>query len=134
MIVRLLEQKDAPQVAKIHRQSIHTGFMSTLPSSFLESLYKAISRSKHAFSFVCDEGGDIKGFICVGIDTKKLFRAIIFKKGIVLMIPLLRHIFNFSVVKKIINNILYPSKFGKDLPKAEILSVAVDVGAQGLGV
>jgi ribosomal protein S18 acetylase RimI-like enzyme len=83
---------------------------------------------------VGESEGVIAGFICVGVDSQRLFKEIIFKKGFFLMIPLFRYIFNLSIVKKILENIFYPAKFGRDLPKAEILSVAVSNKAKGLGV
>lgn len=130
MIIRLLEPKDASQIAKIHRQAIHAGFMASLSPAFLESFYKVIPRSKNAFGFVGEKEGVVCGFICVAKDTKKLFKELILKWGIVLGLPLLRYVFNFSVVKKIFNSLFY-NKVVKELPKAEILSVAVDVNVQG---
>lgn len=134
MIIRLLEPKDAPQVARIHAESISTGFISSLPSNFIEIMYKEIARSKYAFGFVCEYESGIIGFICNSLDTNKLFKDIIFKRGLILAIPLIKRVFSFKYLKKIINNVFYANKFGADLPRAEVLSVAVDNKVKGMGV
>ena len=134
MIFRKLQEKDAKVVAQIHVRSILTGFISKLNPVFVEFLYREIAKSKYAFCYVCEDESKVIGFICGGLDTKKLFRELILKKGVFLVIPLLRYIMDFGMPRKIVDNIFYPMKFKDKFPKAEILSVAVSGEAKGTGV
>src|SRR3989339_2085978 len=104
MIIRPVTPQDAPQVARIHAESISSGFISSLPSGFVEKLYKEVAKSRNAFGFVCEDGSKVVGFICGSLDTNRLFKDLILKKGLVLAIPLLKYVFNFDVFRKILNN------------------------------
>ena len=134
MIIRQLTASDAKAVSRIHRESIAAGFISGLPARFTEVLYEEISKSKHAFGLVAEDDFKILGFICCVLDVKKLFRHLLLRKGVLLALPLIRYFFDLGVIKKLINNVFYSSKFAEDLPRAEILSVAISDEARGRGV
>ena len=134
MPFRCLMGQDARQVAALHAAAINTGFISSMPPSFIQCLYQSIADSPHNFGFVYEENTEILGFICCSTDTKRMFREILWQSGFRFVFLLWRQIFNVSVVKKICNNIFYPNKFKVGLPQAEILSVAVERRAKGKGV
>lgn len=134
MQIRKMIPTDAEAVAKIHSESISSGFISSLPYPFVVKLYRQMAKSKNALGFVCVNETLILGFIFGSIDTKRFFKELLLSNGIVFFFSLFRSAFDFSVLKKIINNVLYASKFSSDLPKAEILSVAIKKDAQNMGV
>lgn len=131
MIIRLAGQKDAKEIAKIHKEEIKEGFLSSLPLVFLEKLYSAAIESD--FIIVAEGSGMIVGFMAGTTDIKKLYSVFLKRYFFHSVIILFFKIFNFSALKKIIENLLYPKK-EQDLPKAELITVAVKKEFQGNGL
>lgn len=131
MVIRLAGQKDAREIAKIHKEEIGKGFLSSLPLAFLEKLYSAAIESD--FVVVAEEGGKIIGFMAGTADIKKLYSNFLKKYFFHSVIFLFFKIFSFSSLRKILENLLYPKK-EQDLPKAELLTVAVIKEFQGKGL
>ena len=134
-----------PTVARLHRQGITTGFLSRLGAPFLSALYGAIATSRWSTVIVATaapEGGPV-GFVACSIDTARMYRAILLKRGqfAVLLLP---QLFRISVMKRIVETALYPMTHGRvtgppktsadapthkassSPPRAELLSIAVD--------
>lgn len=131
MIIRLAEKKDTKDVAKIHKEEIKESFLSSLPMAFLEKLYSAVIEND--FIIVAEDGGIIVGFMAGTADIKKLYSVFLKRYFFHSVVVLFFKIFNFSALKKIIENLLYPKK-EQDLPKAELLTVAVKKEFQGKGL
>lgn len=133
MDIFLAQRGDALQIAKIHEQEIKNAFLSSLKSNFLCKFYEAIIVSKGSFCFVAKEKNMIVGFIA-GVTNIDDFYRYFFKNYFFVLIPvMLPNFFNFRNIKKIFETILYPKKT-KDLPKAELLTIAVNVEFQGKGL
>src|SRR3989338_8730278 len=133
MNIRLAEKKDAPGMALIHRREIQNGFLSSLPAKFLAKFYEAAVRSPNGVCVVIDSGDHLVGFIAGTASLKSFYRFFmthyIFKASLYL-IP---RLFNFRSLKKIVENIFYPVK-NSSLPKAELLTIAIEKEAQGQGL
>lgn len=125
-MICLAEKKDASKIAKIHKQEIEKGFLSSLPAVFLEKLYVAIIEND--FCIVAKEGGEITGFIAGTKNIKKLYAHFLKKYFFYSIIFLLPKIFS---AKKIVETLFYPKN--EDI-KAELLTIAVKKEFQGQGV
>jgi ribosomal protein S18 acetylase RimI-like enzyme len=124
-MIYLAEKKDAIQIAKIHKQEIKKGFLSSLPLIFLEKLYMSVIEND--FCIVAKEGDDVLGFIAGTKDIKKLYSFFLKKYFFYSIIFLLPKIFD---IRKIIETLFYPK--GDDV-KAELLTIAVKSNFQGRG-
>ncbi len=127
----------APDAARLHIQGINTGFISSLGIDFVTALYEAIAISDHAFGLVAvDSDKDkIVGFVTFCTDLNALYKSVIRKNVMKFSFILGRRLFSLARVKRIFQTLFYPSKV-KDLqlPKAELLSIAVDPDARGQGL
>ena len=130
-----LAKKHAKDVAKLHQTGIHTGFLSSLGLTFLKQLYKAIPATASGFGFVWEESdGRVLGFIACAESTGKLYKQALWRRGILMALPLIHFLIRPSVVRRMIHTLRYPSQVGDDLPAAEILSIVVSSDARGKGV
>lgn len=132
----LAQKTDAREIARIHKTEIVGGFLSSLPDSFLEHLYRAVILSPLSFCVVAKEGSEVVGFISGAGDIKKVYAYFLRHYFLQACFLLLRNMLRnnpFSFVKKITETLLYPSK-EQSLPKAELLTMAVSHKFQGLGV
>lgn len=134
MIICLANKKDCFQIAKIHCKEIKKGFLSQLGEKFLSKLYEAMATSKFAFVMVAKDKGRVVGIIsgCINIDKfyRDFFKKYFFKISLILF----PKIFKISILRKIFETLKYPKQKNKELPKAELLTVAVSADFQGEGV
>lgn len=135
MQINILNNDMAEQVAQLHIQEISTGFITSLGKDFVTSLYDVIAEDENSFGFVAIENDAVLGFVAFSTNLSKLYKYVALKKGFKFAIILARRMFSFKVLKKVIDNILYPSKMKKaGLPSAELLSIVVAPQAQGKGL
>lgn len=132
--IELMTTEDASDVGRLHRECIKTGFLSTLGPRFLRSLYAGLARSPHAFGFVAKRDSAVVGFIMCATDVSRVFRGLILKRFVQLALPLLRFLLRWRTVKRILETLFYPRRVSQDLPRPEVLSVAVDGECRGQGV
>lgn len=133
MTISLAETKDAEAIAIIHKAEIRKGFLSTLPISFLNNLYKAVIASKHSFCLVAKEDNEVVGFISGVTDLDKVYLYFLKKHFFQSCAILLPRVFSTSFLKKIFETLWYPVK-EKDMPKAELLTMAVSSPFHGQGI
>lgn len=127
-----LKPEHACQVAKLHKEGIATGFLSSLGEDFLADLYQAISQSPDGFGFVVQIDNKVEGFVSFCTNLKKLYKQIYRKKGLKFLLVLAPKLFSIQTVRKIIQTMFYPQKTKKlNLPDAELLSIVVSSGYQG---
>lgn len=130
-----LKPEHAEAVARLHQQGIPSGFLSSLGSSFLSELYTSISKSSEGFGFVACENSVIVGFVVFTKNLGQLYKSVLRGHGIKLIGILLPRFFSAKIIKKIIQNIIYPGKAEKlNLPQAELLSIAVSNDCRGKGL
>ena len=122
-------------VAKLHIDGINKGFISSLGLPFVTSLYEAVAEDKNSFGFAAVEDGEVIGFVAFSSNLSKLYKHVVLKKGFRFVFILARKMFSIRVIKKIFQNIFYPSKMKKSgLPDAELLSIVVSSKFQGRGL
>lgn len=117
----------ARNIARIHRESISTGFLSSLGLNFLTKLYEFIISNGYSNCYVYVINNKIVGFCCITNDSKRLYGDFL-KKHLLLAAKItIINLFKIDTLRKIVDHLFYNSKKDK-LPNAELLSVAVISG------
>lgn len=131
----LLNKHDSFQAAQLHVLGISTGFISSLGEKFVTALYEAVAEDKNSFGFVAVEDDKVIGFVTFSTNLSKLYKHVVLKKGFKFIFVLAKKIFSWRVIKKVWDNIFYPSKMKKmNMPDAELLSIVVARIGQGRGI
>lgn len=135
MQIRPMESTDAPRVAMLHIEGISTGFIASLGAGFVTSLYRAISESKSSFGYVAEQEDEVIGFVAFSKNLSGLYKEILKKNFIRFGFLLAGKMLSFKNIKKVAQNVLYPSKMKKlHLPQAELLSIVVSSKGRGKGI
>lgn len=130
-----LTKNHASQVAALHIQGIPTGFLSSLGNNFLTILYAAIADDKNSFGFVAIQSEKVLGFVAFSTNLSKLYKHAVMKKGFRFALELGRRMLSMQVIKKVLQNVFYPSKMkNMNLPEAELLSIAIAPECRGKGI
>ena len=133
MIIRLAKLNNAKQIAKIHQDEIKYGFLSQLGLHFLTKFYTGLIESSGAFVVIAENNDCPVAFISGCIDTAKFSNKFYKKKLLSMFFILLPKMIKPGVLKKIVETFLHSKK--KDaLPKAELLSIAVQSEYQNQGM
>lgn len=136
--VRKPEKKEFAMIARLHKNAISTGFLSTLGCTFLNHLYQAISREGNAIVLVAEIDGQVAGFVSGTLITGELFKNVLLKNWFRFLLPVVTIVFNVNVIVKMIETIKYGLKNHKsgeiEQVPAELLSIAVAESCQGKGV
>lgn len=132
-MIKPLELKHIPQVAKIHVRVLKQDFLPSLGTDFLEILYSGVIKNNEAFGFVAEEKNKVIGFV---IGTKNMDR--FFKTA--LTANLLKLVYLMAIkllsrpalIKKTLETFLYTKK--DKGPKSELVVIAVLDKWQGKGI
>ncbi|HEY5013690.1 MAG TPA: GNAT family N-acetyltransferase [Acidimicrobiia bacterium] len=142
--VRPGTEADASLAATLHASEIGDGFLPSLGRSFLTRLYRRIVRSPGSFLLVAEADGDTLGFIAGTDDVRELYRSFLVRDGLVAAISALPQVLRSS--RRVLETLRYGTGTGggtgnepshgpseADLPKAELLAIAVAPRARGRG-
>ena len=122
-------------VANLHISGIPAGFISSLGVGFVTAIYEAVAEDKSSFGFVAVEDDKVLGFVAFSTNLSKLYKHIVFKKGLKFGFILAKKMLSTQNIKKIWSNIFYPKKMKQmNLPDAELLSIVVSPEGQGKGI
>ncbi len=130
-----LQIEYAQQVAALHIQCISTGFISSMGIDFVTYLYEAIVQSNSSFGVVAVRNGKVLGFASFTTNINKLYTSVIWRKGLKFTLLLAGHMCSLKRVKRMFETLFYPARIkNKDLPSAELLSIAVAPDEQRKGL
>ncbi|MCP4607223.1 MAG: GNAT family N-acetyltransferase [Planctomycetes bacterium] len=130
-----LQVEYARQVAALHIQCISTGFISSMGIDFVTCLYEAIVQSHSSFGIVAVRNEKVLGFAAFTTNINTLFKSIIWRKGLRFALILAGQICSLKRIKKIFETLFYPTRIkNKDLPSAELLSIAIAPEEQRKGL
>jgi len=132
MNICLAEKNDASQIAKIHKEEIKKGFLSSLNNSFLVKFYEAIMDSEYGFCILYKQEKTVVGFVSGVTEIDSFYKYFLKNYFFSSVFALLSINFNFNIAKKIVENVFYPKKT-KNFPSAELLTMAVKKDFQGRG-
>jgi len=131
--IRPASLHDVPVLAELHKTWINKGFMSSLGLSFLNLLYRSMSRSRHAFCLVAVDEQGIAGFVSGTTSVKKFYFEFLIHNCFRAAAILGKHLITPSTLAKITETLLYPRK-ERDIPQAELLSIVVNKRSRGKGI
>jgi ribosomal protein S18 acetylase RimI-like enzyme len=131
-----LQSEHIEQVAKLHTESISSGFISSLGIDFVITLYEAIAQSKSSFGFVAQEANKkIVGFVAFTVNINKLYKSLILRKGLRFGLLLAGKMLSLQRLKRVLETLFYPGRIKNlDLPSAELLSIGVAENHRGKGI
>ncbi|MGF1665229.1 MAG: GNAT family N-acetyltransferase [Acidimicrobiia bacterium] len=131
--IRTAVPADAPFCARLHRQGIHTGFLSSLGDGFLTVLYRAMISDSNAVVLVTeDESGPI-GFVTGMVDTGAFYKRFIRRHAVEAGLRALPRLVRPSAVRKLVETVRYGGGDHSGV-EAELLSMVVIDERRGLGV
>ena len=123
---KTLQIEHARQASALHIQSISTGFISSLGIDFVTCLYEEIARSKSSFGVVAVRDSKVLGFAAFTTNINKLYKSIIWRKGLKFALLLAGQMFSLKRLKRMFETLFYPARIKRmNLPSAELLSIAV---------
>ena len=123
-------------VAKLHIDSVKTGFLPSLGVKFLALMYQCIDEENFSTLILKYKDYKLVGFVAGTLGTSGLFRAIL-HHPIDLIQALIPLIFNVKIIKKMINILRHMSGSERNrYPKAELLTICVqqDYRRQGITI
>ena len=125
----------AAQVAQLHISAIGTGFISSLGIDSVTALYEAIAESEFGFGLVAQKANKVVGFAAFTTNLGNLYKSVVFRKGLRLVLLTATRMFSFHRMKKALETLFYPTRAHKmHLPPAELLSIAVSEQERGRGL
>ena len=137
-MLRKADKYDSKCVALLHKEGIPSGFLSTLDTDLLSKLY--ITIIDEGLCFVYLSGDTPAGFVSCSMNSKALYRNIVFRNFFSLLPLMMRQVFKLSFIKRSIESFLIPYKTAKvdnkakdDLPELLSIVVSKDIQAKGLG-
>lgn len=134
-MIRKAELNDAKIIAKMHKECIPSGFLSTLNHKFLTILYEFIITTETGY--VYEDEGAVQGFITGAADTKKLYKSFINKNWFRSVPIIMRKLFSCVFIKRLFETVLIPfrvHKCGSEPALPELLSMAVLEGTRFHGI
>lgn len=126
------------QLARLHRDEIGGGLLSSFGADFLVQMYASLANSPRVILFVAtpgDEPNRIVGFICGSTDTRAAYRDVLLRDGFRFIPFMFRWLLSWKTITRIGETLLHPYKLkARDLPRAQILNFCVTVTEQSKGV
>ena len=123
---------DAPVLARMHMDSIPTGFLPRLGDRFMRVLYRALITWKDATVLVADVGFGPVGFVAGVVDTRAFYRHFIQRYGLPAVGTALPALTRWSTIRRARETARYGST--NDAEGGELLSMAVDPERRGRGI
>lgn len=119
----------------LHVENIARGFLSTLGPAFLELLYQAIDEATEAVLITEEQDGRVVGFVAGGLGMAAIYRQLL-RHPLRLVKSLLPSLIRPERIRRMLEVAMYGSRASSEspLPRAELLSIAVDPIARRTGV
>ncbi|MEV6841971.1 GNAT family N-acetyltransferase [Actinoplanes sp. NPDC051411] len=122
-------------VARMHRDGVREGFLSTLGEPALRLLYRHVATSRHCKMFVAlAPGGETIGYIAGCRDTSALYREFALRRWPSAVRVLLPRLLSPARLRRAVETLRYPSAAPAELPRAEVINVVVQPAWRGRGV
>lgn len=127
---------DAESIARLHLETIDTGFLSSLGAGFLEVLYRSMVESESASVIVADNDGVVVGFVAGAVGTGAFYREFIRRNFFAAAYRLIPALLRPSTWKRLWETARYGGDSKGAHSRAELLSMAVAPRTRrsGLGV
>lgn len=123
------------QVAQLHIDCIDQGFLPKLGPAFLALMYECMEEELGAVLLTCERNGRIVGFVTGAISLRGVYLRML-RRWLRLGLAMAPSLVRPKRVLRILEILRYSiggDKAGPDLPRAELLSLAVDPAWRGKG-
>ena len=137
-MVEKAQESNVSEIAILHHQVLSQGFLSNLGVGFLKILYSFLIRNELVLMY--REEDRVLGFVSCAVSSKGIMRRFLLSGFTGILQVTLAFIKNPSLLKPLWETFRAPSlsKSGFDVnlkvPETELLSIAVDPGAQKAGI
>jgi ribosomal protein S18 acetylase RimI-like enzyme len=137
--VRPATAGDIAEVARLHVEAIHEGFLSSLGPKFLRRLYARLAQSSHGFLLVADgtslgQPEDVVGFVGGSTSLRAFYREFMWRDG--LMAALSSFFTLTRSLPRVLETLRYgsgPANGGTPEKEAELLAIGVGDAARRQG-
>jgi ribosomal protein S18 acetylase RimI-like enzyme len=129
MVLRTGTAADAAAAAALHAGQIREGFLASLGPRFLARLYRRVPRVPDSFLLVLEAEGRIVGFLAGSVDVGALYKEFLLRDGAFAMIGCAGRLVRSP--RRVLETLRHGTSDDRGEP--ELLAVAVDPGARGLG-
>ena len=122
-------------VAHLHSTNINHGFLPSLGTRFLYELYRCISEHPETFLIAEEHDGKVLGFIA-GTTGKRPLRSVLLRhpfRVFTALLPSLTNRHRIAGILAVARHVGSDHHSTTNLPRAELLSMAVDVKLRGQG-
>jgi len=122
-------------VANLHAENINQGFLPSIGTRFLYELYRCIGEHPETFLIAEEDEGTVVGFIA-GTTGKRALPSVLLRHPFRIFMALLPSLTDRRRIAEIIavaRHVGSDRNSTADLPRAELLSMAVDVKLRGQG-
>jgi len=126
------DKKILYQVAKLHKENINKGFLSSLGEEFLYCVYRSISEAECSVLIVYIRNNKVIGFVAGTTNLKEVKEKLRSGCKLTLFKVLLKLVLNPRNFMKFLETKRYSDM--KDNIKAELLGIAVDEKYRGQGI
>jgi ribosomal protein S18 acetylase RimI-like enzyme len=131
--IRSAVAADAPFCARLHREGIATGFLSSLGRGFLTVLYRSLIADDAGVVLIAEDVSGPVGFVTGITDTSGFYRRFVKRYGMEAGIREIPSIVRPSAIRKLIETARYGGEDEVELA-AELLSMAVVSARRGRGI
>lgn len=126
---------DFRQLARLHREEIRDGFLSSLGEGFLSRLYQSLSMDANVYTVIARRNGEIIGYLCAAATIAGVYRQFLLRNAWRVAPLLLPRLCSIATLRRVAETLLYPARTSRsDLPGPEILNFCVSSRAQRCGV
>jgi ribosomal protein S18 acetylase RimI-like enzyme len=129
MVLRSGTPADAPAAAALHAGQIREGFLASLGPRFLGRLYRRVPRVGNSFLLVLEKEGRVVGFLAGSVDVGALYKAFLIRDGAPAVLDCAGRLLRSP--RRVFETLRHGTS--GDPAEAELLAVAVDPEARGLG-
>jgi glycosyltransferase involved in cell wall biosynthesis/ribosomal protein S18 acetylase RimI-like enzyme len=132
--IRPARRGDVAALARLHRE-IPYAFLYNLGDGFLRELYRGLVADREAVVLVAEgNAGGLEGFVAGAPSVSAFYRRFLLKRGLWAGLAALPTVAaRPTMLAKMVQSARYPS-WARDLPPAELLSIATAPAARGRGL
>ena len=129
---------DARSIARVHRTALQ-GFLPSLGEAVLAHVYLATCTAPRTVGLVVESGGEVVGFVLATCHTRRLFRHVLFRRGLGLGLAVFRALLRKpGILGKVLETFRYPSRSatpsGRLPDEAELVAIGVLPRHRGRGM
>lgn len=131
-------EEDILQIVAIHRKEISQSFLSSLGEKVLKPIFWLAAEGNSGALIVAKDSmlqTQVCGFVLGTVNTRLFYKDFLLKGPLAAFFFIAPKLFSPGNLRKGFETLLYPTKKEmKDMPKAELLDIAVSKNYQGSGL